>query len=144
MPTRKLKKLFEPISVGNMELKNRLKMPAMAVSMNIDEGISDQILAFYAQRSRGGVAIIGISCTASRLIDDPMLGLYHDRFIPGLKKLVDVIRRNGAKAYAQMGVGYSWAFGDGPVELVSPSGISCTGKPGTPFRMGGPYEPTRL
>ena len=142
MTTRKLKRLFEPISVGNMKLKNRLKMPAMAVSMNIDEGISDQILAFYAERSRGGVAIIGISCTATRLIDDPMQGLYHDRFIPGLKKLVDVIHSNGAKVYAQMGVGYSWAFGDGPVELVSPSGLSLTGKPGTPFRMGGPHEPT--
>jgi 2,4-dienoyl-CoA reductase-like NADH-dependent reductase (Old Yellow Enzyme family) len=41
-----------------------------------------------------------------------------------------------------MGVGYSWGFGDDPVELVSPSGLTCWGRPGTPFRMGGPLEPT--
>lgn len=141
-----IERLFEPIMVGNLKLKNRIKLLAMAVTMNTDEGegkgISDQILAFYEQRARGGVAMIGISCTASKLIDDPMLGIYHDRFIPGLKKLAEVIHGNGAKTYAQMGVGYCWAFGDGPVEMVSPSGISLTGKPGSPFRMGGPYEPT--
>ncbi len=142
MTTGKLK-LCEPIQVGNLTLKNRFKQPAMAVSMNVNEEISDQYLAFYAERARGGVAMIGISCTGSRLIDDPMLGLYDDKFIPGLKKVVDTIHKNGALCYAQVGVGYSWAFGDdGPVELISPSGMSLTGKPGTPFRMGGPWEPT--
>jgi 2,4-dienoyl-CoA reductase (NADPH2) len=72
----------------------------------------------------------------------PLYGIYHDHFIPGLKGLVDVIHDNGAKVYAQMGVGYSWAFGDGPVQLISPSGITPTGKPGTAFRLGGPYEAT--
>jgi len=136
-----LKALFEPIQVGNMLLRNRIKLPAMAVTMGADEYVSDQMKAFYADRAKGGVALIGISCTATRLIDDPMKGLYDDRFIPGLKGLVDAIHEHGAKAYAQMGVGYCWAFGDGPVEVVSPSGINITGKPGTPFRMGGPYEP---
>ncbi len=137
-----LKALFEPIQVGNMLLRNRIKLPAMAVTMGADEYVSDQMKAFYAERAKGGVALIGISCTATRLMDDPMKGLYDDRFIPGLREVVDAIHEHGAKAYAQMGVGYCWAFGDGPVEVVSPSGINITGKPGTPFRMGGPYEPT--
>ena len=85
---------------------------------------------------------MGVSCTATRLIEDPMLGLYDDRFIPGLRDLVEAVRPYGARLYTQMGVGYSWAFGDGPVELVSPSGLTCWGRPGTPFRMGGPLEPT--
>ncbi|MEW6442289.1 MAG: FAD-dependent oxidoreductase [bacterium] len=135
-------KLFEPIRVGKIQLKNRIKMPAMAIAMGEEGSMSEAAKAFYLERAKGGVALMGVSCTATRLIQDPMLGLYHDRFIPGLKDLAETVRPYGAKLYAQMGVGYSWAFGDAPVQLVSPSGITCWGRPGTPFRMGGPFEPT--
>ncbi|MCK4698339.1 MAG: NADH:flavin oxidoreductase, partial [Dehalococcoidia bacterium] len=139
----RLKRLFEPIQVGNLELKNRIKMPAMAVvPPESEEVVIDRLKAFYTERARGGVAIIGVSCTATRLIQDPMLGLYDDRFINGLRQLTEVIHAHGARTYAQMGVGYSWTFGDGPVELVGPSGVSLSWRPGTPFRMGGPVEPT--
>ncbi len=135
-------KLFEPIRVGNLELRNRIKMPAMAIAMGQEGHMSEAAKAFYVERAKGGVALMGVSCTATRLIEDPMLGLYDDRFIPGLRDLVEAVRPYGARLYAQMGVGYSWAFGNGPVQLVSPSGITCWGRPGTPFRMGGPLEPT--
>jgi 2,4-dienoyl-CoA reductase (NADPH2) len=142
MTRQKPTRLFEPIMVGNMQLRNRIKMPAMAIAMGEDGGMSEAAKAFYVERSKGGVALMGVSCTATRLIEDPMLGLYDDRFIPGLEDLVEAVRPYGARLYTQMGVGYSWAFGDGPVELVSPSGLTCWGRPGTPFRMGGPFEPT--
>ncbi|UCG84534.1 MAG: FAD-dependent oxidoreductase, partial [Dehalococcoidia bacterium] len=138
-----LKRLFEPIQVGNLELRNRIKMPAMAVvPPESTEEVINRLRAFYTERAKGGVAIIGVSCTATRLIQDPMLGLYDDAFIKGLRELTDTAHAHGAKMYAQMGVGYSWAFGAGPVELVGPSGVSLSGRPGTPFRMGGPLEPT--
>jgi 2,4-dienoyl-CoA reductase (NADPH2) len=142
MTRKKPTKLFEPIMVGNIELKNRIKMPAMAIAMGEDGGMSEAAKAFYVERAKGGVALMGVSCTATRLIEDPMLGLYDDRFLPGLKDLVESVRPYGARLYTQMGVGYSWGFGDRPVELVSPSGLTCWGRPGTPFRMGGPFEPT--
>ncbi len=138
-----LEKLFEPIKVGNLELKNRIKMPAMAVvPPEPEDVVINRLKAFYTERAKGGVAIIGVSCTATRLIQDPMMGLYDDGFIKGLRELTDAVRAHGAKMYAQTGVGYSWAFGDSPVEVVGPSGISLSGRPGTPFRMGGPLEPT--
>lgn len=138
----KIIKLFEPIKIGNIELKNRIKLPAMGIAIREDGMVCEQTKACYAERARGGVALIGISCTTTRLLKGPLYGIYHDRFIPGLKELVDVIHVNGAKVYAQMGVGYSWAFGDGPVQYISPSGVTPTGKPGTAFRLGGPYEAT--
>jgi len=138
-----LKRLFEPIRVGNLELKNRIKMPAMAVMPpESEEVVVSRLKAFYTEKAKGGVAIIGVSCTPTRLMQDPMLGLHDDRFIKGLKQLTEAIHANGAKTYAQLGVGYCWAFGDGPVEVVGPSGVSLSGRPGTPFRLGGPLEPT--
>ena len=142
MPAKRLKKLFEPVKTGNMELKNRIKLPAMGIAQTEDGTVCEQTKACYAERAKGGVALIGISCAVSRLLKGPLYGIYDDRFIPGLKDLVGVIHANGAKVYAQMGVGYSFAFGDGPVVYISPSGITPTGKPGTAFRLGGPYEVT--
>ena len=139
----RLKRLFEPILIGSLELKNRIKMPAMAlVPPDSEDVIIKRLKAFYIERAKGGVAIIGVSCTPTRLIQDPMLGLYDDRFVRNLKELPEAVHAYGAKMYVQMGVGYSWAFGGGPVELVGPSGVSLSGRPGTPFRMGGPSEPT--
>ncbi|MBM3157829.1 MAG: FAD-dependent oxidoreductase [Chloroflexi bacterium] len=140
MPAKKLTKLFEPVKIGNLELKNRIKLPAMGIALTDDGTVCEQTKACYAERARSGVAIIGISCAASKLLKGPLYGIYDDRFIPGLKGLVDIIHANGARAYAQMGVGYSFAFGDGTVQYISPSGVTPTGKPGTAFRLGGPYE----
>ncbi|MBE0480069.1 MAG: NADH oxidase, partial [Dehalococcoidia bacterium] len=139
----KLKKLFEPIQVGRLTLKNRIKMPAMAVvPPESEEVMINRLKAFYAERAKGGAALIGASCTATRLIQDPMLPLYEDRVIPMLRQLADTVHAHDAFMYAQMGVGYCFAFGDGPVEVVGPSGVSLSGRPGTPFRLGGPFEPT--
>ena len=133
---KRLEHLFRPIRVGGLELRNRIKLPAMGIAFEEDAGVSEQTKAFYAERARGGVAIIGISCTATRLSGGPLYGIYDDSFIPGLEDLVNVIHAGGALAYAQVGVGYSWAFGDEPVELVSPSGVTPTGRPGSAFRLG--------
>ena len=142
MPTRRLTKLFEPIKIGDLELKNRIKLPAMGIARGDDDFVDAQTRACYAERARGGVGFIGISCTTTRLDRGPLFGIYHDRYVPGLRQLVDIIRTNGARVYAQMGVGYSWAFGDGPVQFISPSGVTPTGHPGSAFRLGGPREPT--
>ncbi|MEE8374499.1 MAG: FAD-dependent oxidoreductase, partial [Dehalococcoidia bacterium] len=139
----RLTKLFEPIQVGRLELRNRIKMPAMVLApQGPDDAVIDRLKPLYVERAKGGVAIMGVSCTPTRLVQDPMLGLHDDRFIRGLTQLTEAVRAHGAKVYAQMGVGYSWAFSDGPVELVGPSGVSLSGRPGTPFRLGGPLEPT--
>jgi len=143
METRPLKKLFEPIKIGGLELKNRIKMPAMVIGMIEKDGsITNRMKAFYTERARGGVALMGMTCSPTKLILSHMLSLYDDRFVPDLMELTRVCHDNGAKVYAQLGVGYSWAFGDSPVKFISPSGITATGRPGTPFRLGGPLEAT--
>jgi len=46
--------LFEPIRIGNLLLRNRIKMPAMAIAMGEDGGMSDAAKAFYVEGARGG------------------------------------------------------------------------------------------
>lgn len=138
----RLKKLFEPIKVGSMELKNRIKLPAITLGYTVDETVNQRLRDFYRERAKGGVALIGITVSPTRGYRSPLLGIYDDRFIPGLRELVEICHTHGVKVYAQMGVGYAWSFDGKPVELVSPSGICVTDHIDPPFLLGGPPRGT--
>ena len=98
--------LFSPIKIASMELKNRLAMAPMTVDFaNPDETPSDQQIAYYAERARGGVGLIGLEvCTVDKThrYQQRSLGLYHDDLIAGHKKLVDAIHAHGAKVQPQI------------------------------------------
>lgn len=52
-------KLFEPVKIGNLELKNRLAMSPMNLIISDPEGfLEEQTLAWYAARAKGGVGLI--------------------------------------------------------------------------------------
>ena len=51
MARKKPVKLFEPIRVGNMFLRNRIKMPAMAIAMGEEGAVSEAAKAFYVERA---------------------------------------------------------------------------------------------
>ena len=51
----KFDKLFEPGKIGNLQLKNRIIMPAMVTLYSNYEGeVTDRIIQYYAERARGG------------------------------------------------------------------------------------------
>ena len=131
------KHLFAPIRMGRMELKNRLKLTPMGMGYCPGMRVSQQQKSFYHERARGGVGLIGLCCTPSRLEEDASLpGIYSDEFIPELRELVVVCSAYGAKVYCQLVAPYGWAFGSGPVEWVSPSGITVDGKTRPSFQVG--------
>ncbi|MDP2744402.1 MAG: FAD-dependent oxidoreductase, partial [Dehalococcoidia bacterium] len=138
--TIQIKKLFEPITVGNIEIRNRTRISAMAMGYAENMFVTDRLVDFYADRAKGGAGIIGIASTASPLWElVPFVGVWHDKFIPGLKKLSDAMHAHGAKTYVQVGVGYGWVFTPyGEVELPTPSGVAPVpeGARNLPFRLG--------
>lgn len=55
--------LFEPIQIGNMEVKNRIAMAPMNLGYTGPNGYhSDQATAWYAMRARGGFGLIITEC----------------------------------------------------------------------------------
>jgi len=51
--------LFKPIKIGNVEIKNRIAMTPICTSFQDAEGrVTDQLKAFYAARTIGGVGLI--------------------------------------------------------------------------------------
>lgn len=52
--TTQLPRLFEPIEVGSLTLKNRLFSSGYAVTMSEQHHVTDQMVAYYEARARGG------------------------------------------------------------------------------------------
>ena len=56
--------LFQPITIGNCEIKNRIVMSPMNVLMSRGNTgyVTDQQLAYYAARAKGGTGLIMTEC----------------------------------------------------------------------------------
>ena len=54
-----LKKIFEPIQIGTMTLKNRLVVPAMASNYSNEEGMAtEQLIGYHEAKAKGGWGLI--------------------------------------------------------------------------------------
>lgn len=99
--------LCDPIQIGDMRIKNRMVMPAMAIMDAVNGGfISEQTKFHFEKRAKGGVGLIFVgACTVdyreSRLFDE-QISIDHDKFIPGLREVVEIIHNNKAKAAVQL------------------------------------------
>jgi dimethylglycine catabolism A len=101
--------LLTPARIGPVEIKNRIVMPPMTTRTSDAEGfVTDDSVAYYMARVNGGVGLITVEmasperCGRHRRHE---VGIYDDKFIPGLTRLVGEIHRGGAKASIQLGHG---------------------------------------
>ncbi len=112
---------LEPIKVGPHTLRNRVIKPAMAEYICNDDGtVSDQFVEFYRNIARGGASLIvpGISVSdpKDRLGKKIFKGnrnpyLFDEKYIPGLKKVIDAVHAEGALIMFQ-----SWNSGSAITE----------------------------
>src|SRR3982075_1437401 len=101
--------LLPPARIGGVEIRNRIVMPPMTTRLADQEGfVTDDTIAYYMARVRGGVGLITVEMASPARAGRHRrreLGLYDDRFLPGLAWLVAEIHRGGAKASIQLGHG---------------------------------------
>jgi len=86
--------LFSPIEFGRLKLRNRTWVPAMVPWRATEDGqVTDEVLEWYGRFAKGKPAAIVIEATGIRDISSgPLLRIGHDRYIPGIQKLVERIR----------------------------------------------------
>ena len=96
--------LFSPIQINSMHVRNRIVMTAMHLGYTPRGEVTDQLVEFYAQRSRGGVGLIIVGgCPVDEYGGMAgMISLNHDRFVPGLERLTRVVKEGGARIAAQL------------------------------------------
>ncbi len=99
--------LLTPAKIGGVEIRNRIVMPPMTTRLADKDGfVTDDQIAYYVARAEGGVGLITCEmaaperCGRHRFSE---LGIYDDRFLPGLARLTSAIHAAGAKGSIQLG-----------------------------------------
>jgi 2,4-dienoyl-CoA reductase-like NADH-dependent reductase (Old Yellow Enzyme family) len=87
--------LFQPIKVGGVTLEQRTWVPAMVPWRATADGfVTRENLEWYARFAQGRPGAIVVEATGVRDIPSgPLLRIGHDRFIPGLRDLVETVKR---------------------------------------------------
>jgi 2,4-dienoyl-CoA reductase-like NADH-dependent reductase (Old Yellow Enzyme family)/thioredoxin reductase len=98
--------LQQPGEIGPLRLKNRLIMAPMGTNFGSSDGLStERDRHYYELRAKGGVAAIvteAMAVSAGGRAHNNSMWIYHDRFIPGLAKLVDSIKRHDCLTIGQL------------------------------------------
>src|SRR4051794_1540721 len=86
---------FSPVRIGSQTARTRTWVPAMVPWRATEDGeITDDVLAWYARFAAGRPGVIVVEATGIRdLPSGPLLRIGHDRFVPGLARLVEAVRR---------------------------------------------------
>ncbi|MFC1847990.1 FAD-dependent oxidoreductase [Chloroflexota bacterium] len=100
------RKLFEPTTIGHIQLKNRIVFPATATHLaNKDGTVSQQQIDFYARRARGGVGMIVVEyCEIDRQqqASTGAIQIWDDIFVEGLSRLADCVKSYGTAVAIQL------------------------------------------
>lgn len=119
--------LFSPITIGGLELKNRIVMAPMGTNLQgWDGSVNDALVAYFQARARGGAGLI-ISPFADVTEEQRQfsLGVYSDRLRPGLNRLAETVQAYGAKFFLQIAhYGGQAAMEVTGKDPVAPSSIS--------------------
>ena len=100
--------IFSPGKLGKLETKNRIKYASTETNFNYRDGyVADKEVAYMEAQARGGAGVV----TTQGAYTDPrgegkgyvgMMAIYDDKFIPGLKRIADVIRKYDARSVLQL------------------------------------------
>src|ERR1700684_251033 len=87
-------RLFSPVEVGPDKLAQRTWVPAMVPWRASEAGfVTPDVLDWYECFARGRPGAIVVEATGIREVPSgPLLRIGHDRFLPGLRDLVRVVR----------------------------------------------------
>src|SRR5579863_4353379 len=88
-------RLFSPVTVGTVTLAQRTWVPAMVPWRASEPGfVTPEVLSWYERFARGQPGALVVEATGIRDVPSgPLLRAGHDRFLPGLRELVQVVRQ---------------------------------------------------
>ena len=86
--------LFSPVDIGPISLSQRTWVPAMVPWRATEDGVvTPDVLDWYRRYAEGKPGAIVVEATGIRDIPSgPLLRIGDDRFMPGLRELVDTVR----------------------------------------------------
>ncbi len=123
-------KVFEPVKIGGMKLRNRLVMLPMETNYAGPDGsVSDRLTDYFAARAKDvGMVLVQITTVESGQgkAYKQQLSIDGDGMIPGLSRLSAAIHGGGARAVIQLHHAGFLGIGGQP---VAASAVSLRGRP---------------
>ncbi|MEW5913387.1 MAG: FAD-dependent oxidoreductase [Thermodesulfobacteriota bacterium] len=97
--------LLSSITLNQLQLRNRIVLPAMHLNYTMDQGkVTDQLVEFYRERARGGAGLVIVGgCAINDLAGGPIfVSIKKDEDIAGLARLTSAVKAEGAAMGAQL------------------------------------------
>ncbi|MFT6955724.1 MAG: 2,4-dienoyl-CoA reductase-like NADH-dependent reductase (Old Yellow Enzyme family) [Halieaceae bacterium] len=128
--------LFQPFTLGNLSLANRIVMAPMTRSLSPNNVPGDDVAEYYRRRAAGGTGLI---ITEGTCIDHiaasgyPDVPYFHgEERLEGWRKVVEVVHAEGGKIAPQLwhcgGMRRAGTPPEGEVNGYTPSGMNMPGK----------------
>ncbi len=99
-------KLFSPVQLGSLTLRNRIVFPPMSTKFAAADGtVTERMINYYEARAMGGAGLVTLEATYVHPSGNSFsrgLGLSDDRMIPGLKNMVSRMKKHGARVSIQL------------------------------------------
>lgn len=99
--------LLEPLDIGTRTLRNRIIVTAHAThNVDAEHLPNDDDVAYFAERARGGAALVAMGTTAVHPSSPTPYGIYHnfdDRIVPRYELLSSAVHEHGALIVPQLG-----------------------------------------
>ena len=113
-------KLFSPIKIRGMELKNRIILPAMGTKFTRDSYVTDQLINFHVARAKGGtgLSILEVCSVHAPSAPGKYFSIAQDCFIPGLKRFNEAVHAAGAKTGVQLWQGSIAVASDPAAQII--------------------------
>lgn len=96
--------LFQPVTFGNIELKNRVVMAPMTRSRADDEGVPSALMAtYYAQRTSAGLIITEGTQISQQGKGYPFTpGIHSEEQVAGWEKVTRAVHERGGRIFLQL------------------------------------------
>jgi 2,4-dienoyl-CoA reductase-like NADH-dependent reductase (Old Yellow Enzyme family) len=98
--------VFEPVQIGLLTARNRIVRSATWLGVVAEDGtVTAEAVRRYAELAAGGAGLVltGYASVSPEGRQLPrMLGAHDDGFVPGLTRLAEAVRENGALAALQL------------------------------------------
>ncbi len=107
-------RLFEPVTIGNVEIKNRIAMAPMAILglVTTEGGFSKRAADYYIERAKGGCGLIitgavKVENEIEKLLmpSFPCLTLNPLHFIQSTSEMIEHVHAHGSKIFIQLTAG---------------------------------------
>jgi 2,4-dienoyl-CoA reductase-like NADH-dependent reductase (Old Yellow Enzyme family)/thioredoxin reductase len=133
-----LSPLFEPITLGSVEIRNRVVMTGHGTGLAENYLPSERHVAYYRERAIGGAGMIGMAFPQIHPTSQDVPGephAYNPAIVPGLRRISDAVHKHGARIVMQLGHGGRQGSSTFTEQaLWGPSNIPC------PFNLEMPKE----